>query len=163
MRGDPVPDDNHILRYVGGSHVEQDEDGNPYVTGGGFIARPRDNNMPSYNWLEYLSGTLDERVQTVRKTARIKYRAKARLAKLHVGRVIKHVRDNTDDGRVVEVIHDPLDEVIHDPPDPLNDYPPDSSHSFMTNIPSEDDPEGETIGDLIAECVCNTFPARTSC
>lgn len=153
MRGDPVPDEDHILRYVAGRHVDRDEDGNPIVTGGGFIARPRDNNMPSYNWLECLDGTLEERVQQVRDVARINYGAKARLAKLNVGRVIQHVRENTDDNRAVTVIHDPLEAENGDPPDP--------SHALMTNVPDENDPEGERVGDLIAECVCKTFPART--
>lgn len=153
MKGDPVPDEDHILRYVGGKHVDRDEEGNPVVTGGGFIARPRDDNEPSYNWLECLNGTLEERVQQVRDAARISYGAKAMLAKLNVGRVMQHVRGNTDDDRAVTVIHDPLEAE--------NGHPPDPSHALMTNVPDEDDPEGERVGDLIAECVCDTFPAQT--
>jgi|GEM_PF-703311 len=151
MKGDPVPDEDHILRYVGGLHVDQDEDGTPVVTGGGFIAKPKDVNKPSYNWLECLHGNLEAQVQQVRDAARLSYRAKARLAKLNVGRVIQHVRENTDDDRAVTVIHDPLEAE--------NGYPPDPSHALMTNVPGEDDPEGERVGDLIAECVCETFPA----
>ena len=152
MKGDPVPDEDHILRYVGGKHVDRDEEGNPVVTGGGFIARPRDDNKPSYNWLEYLDGTLEERAQQVRDAARIKYGAKAMLAKLNVGRVSQHIHDNTDDDRAVTVIHDPLEAE--------NVHPPDPSHALMTNVPDENDPEGERVGDLIAQCVCGTFPAR---
>ncbi len=153
MTGDPVPEEDHVLRYVGGSHVDRDEEGNPVVTGGGFIARPRDDNKPSYNWLECLDGTLEERVQQVRNAARISYGAKARLAKLNVGRVMQHVRDNTDDDRTVTVVQDPLEAE--------DGYPSDPSHALMTNVPDENDPEGERVGDLIAECVLNTFPART--
>jgi hypothetical protein len=152
MKGDPIPDEDHILRYVGGNHVDQDEDGNLVVTGGGFIARPRDDNKPSCNWLERLDGTLEERVQKVRNVARISYGSKARLAKLHVGCMRQHVDENTDDNRAVVVIHDPLEN--------QNGHPPDPSHALMTNVPDENDPEGERVGDLIAECVCNTFPAR---
>lgn len=152
MKGDPVPNEDHILRYIGGQHVDWDKDGDPVVTGGGFIARPRDNNRPSYNWLECLHGTLEERIQTVRHTARISYSAKARLAKLNVGRVIQHVCENTDDICVT---------VIQDPLEAENEYPPDPSHALMTNVPDENDPEGELVGDLIAECVCHTYPAQT--
>ena len=51
MKGDLVPClvlcNDHILRYVGGNHVEKDEDGLPVITGGGFIAKPRDDIKPS--------------------------------------------------------------------------------------------------------------------
>lgn len=153
MKDDPVPDEDHVLRYVAGRHVDYDEGGNPVVTGGGFIARPKDDNKPSYNWLECLKGTFEKRVQQVRDAARISYGAKAKLAKLNVGCVIQHVRENTDDDRAVTVIHDPLEEE--------NGHPPDPSHALMTNVPDENHPEGERLGDLIAECVCERFPART--
>jgi len=152
MRGDQVPDDDHILRYIGGRHVDQDEDGEPIITGGGFIARPRDDNKPSYNWLEYFDGTLEKRVQQVRAVARIEYGAKAKLARLNVGMVRQHVLENTDDARAVTVIHDPLN--------PQDDYPADPSHALMTNVPDENDPEGERVGDLIAQCVLEIFLAR---
>lgn len=31
----------------------------------------------------------------------------------------------------------------------------------MTNIPDENQPKGELIGDLIRQCVLEVFPART--
>jgi hypothetical protein len=155
MKGDPVPDPDHILRYVGGKHVDQDENGTPVVTGGGFIARPRDDNKPSYNWLECLEKkTIEDQVQQVRNLARVTYGATAKLARLNVGKVRSHIAENTEDNRAVTVIQDPLEaerEMLADP-----------SHALMTNSPNEDDPEGERVGDLIAECVIEIFPARAT-
>ena len=65
MKGDPVPDTDHILRYVGGSHVDVTEHGQPYLAGSGFIAKPKDHNRPSYNWLECMEGALEQQVQQV--------------------------------------------------------------------------------------------------
>lgn len=152
MKGDLIPDADHILRLVGGSHVDTDENGNPVITGGGFIARPRDDNKPSYNWLETFEGTVAEQVQQVRNVSRMAPGATAKLARLNVGEVRRHIEANTDESRVVTVIHDPLDEE--------NGKAADPSHALMTNIPTEDDPQGEQIGDLIAQCVIESFPAR---
>lgn len=38
MKGQAVPDTDHILRYVGGRHVDLDSDGQPAILGGGFIS-----------------------------------------------------------------------------------------------------------------------------
>ncbi len=147
MTGSAVPDKDHILRYVGGRHVD-----GKVITGGGFIARPKDNNKPSYNWLECFPGTYQEQVQSIRNVARIKYGTTARLAKLNVGTVKKYVRKETPDDHAIEVLHDPLDK--------KNGLPEDPSHAVMTNIPCEDDPKGEMIGDLIVDCVCDVLPAK---
>lgn len=152
MKGDPVPDQDHILRYIGGTHVDKDDAGQPVITGGAFIAKPKDDNCPSYNWLEAIAGTLEEQVQQVRDAARMKYGGTARLARLNVGQVKQFIRDETE-GHEVTVIHDPL--MADD-----NHPKPDPSHALMTNVPDENDPQGELIGDLIRLCVIDTFPAR---
>lgn len=152
MKGEPVPQEHHILRYVGGRNVDNDMEGIPVILGGGFIARPDDDNRPSCNWIEYFDGSLDEQVGQIRNAARINYGAKARLARLGVGQVIGEVAAHTMDNREISVIHDPLD--------PEGDWIADPSHALMTNIPGEDDPEGELVGDLIANCVLESFPAR---
>ena len=154
MKGDPVPDTDHILRYVGGSHVDVTEHGQPYLAGSGFIAKPKDHNRPSYNWLECMEGTLEQQVQQVRDATRLNYRPKGKLARLNVGQVRGHVESNTADRRAIAVLHDPLD--------PEDSMPADPSHAIMTNVPDENDPEGELIGDLIAECIIDVFPAVIS-
>lgn len=152
MRGDPVPDPDHILRYVRPGFVQDGLDGEEVLLGGGFISRPRDENNASYNWLEVLEGTLEERVQQVRTAARMGYGAKGRLARLNVGQVRQLIKDEAE-GREVTVIHDPLESEER--------YPlPDPSHALVTNIPDENDPQGELIGDLIRQCILDVFPAR---
>jgi hypothetical protein len=148
MKGDPVPDADHILRYVGGQHIEDDGT----ILGGAFIAKPKDNNCPSYNWLEFLEGSLEEQVQQVRNAARLTYGARALLVRINVGTVRTHIAEGAD-GHAVSVIHDPRCED--------EKYPdPDPSHALMTNVPDENDPNGELIGDLIRQCKLDEFPAR---
>jgi hypothetical protein len=154
MKDDLIPNTDHILRYVGGIHVDTTEDGKPFITGGGFIAKPKDDNKPSYNWLECLNGTLEERVQRIRDVARVTYGAKGKLVRLNIGQVYKYVEENTDDRRIVTVIYDPLY--------PEGEKPADPSHALMTNVPDENDPEGERVGDLIRDCVLDIFPAKVT-
>ena len=152
MKEDPVPEEDHILRYVGGRHIDQDMEDNPVILGGGFIARPRDGNRPSCNWIECFGGSLEEQVQQIRDAARIDYGANARLARLNVGHVIVRVAADTESSREISIIHDPLD--------PEDDWIADPSHALMTNVPGQDEPEGELVGDLIANCVLESFPAK---
>jgi hypothetical protein len=155
MKGDPVPDPDHILRYVGGVHVDTDADGATNIMGGGFIARPQDNNCPSYNWLEFLEGSLEEQIQQVRLGAAssgFKYGSTAKLVRLNVGRVRQHIKDGAESHEVT-VIHDPRS---------TEERPPhgDPSHALMTNVPDATDPMGELIGDLIRQCIVGIYPAR---
>ena len=154
MTENHVPDADHILRYVRGQHIDRDpRSGKKVITGGGFIARPRDNNKPSYNWIECFDGNINEQVQQIRALARIGYAASARLAQLNVGKVRLHIARNTKDAREIEVHLLPLEKEGAHERDP--------SHAEMTNVPDENDPEGEMIGDLIAQCIMGDFPARS--
>ena len=154
MKGDSVPPAHHVLRYVGGIHFDEDTEGNTVINGAGFIAKPHEDNKPSCNWLEYLSGNLEQQIQRIRDTARIQYGATARLARLNVGCIIREVANGTESCLELMVIHDPLD--VDD------EYPiADPSHALILNVPNTNDPEGELVGDLIADCVLQLFPART--
>ena len=152
MKGALVPDSDHILRYVAPRHVDATEDGHLIVTGGGFTARPKDDNKPSCNWLECLPGLMEGQVEQIRRSARIAYAARGKLVRLNVGKVRQLVEDNTNDHRAVTVIHDPLAAEGRWSADP--------SRALMTNVPNENDPEGELVGDLIRQCVLEIFPAR---
>lgn len=152
MKGEAVPDEDHVLRYVGGRHVDLDSDNRPVILGSGFISRPRERNSPSCNWLELLDGDLEHQVQQVRDATRIRYGATGRLARLNVGTITRTVAAGTEAGRAVTVIHDPLDAE--------GEWVADPSHALLTNVPDADDPEGELVGDLIANCVLESFPAR---
>lgn len=153
MKGDVIPDGDHILRYVSAKHIDREDDGNVVILGSGFIARPRDDNYVSYNWLEFFRCGLEESVQRVRDAARIEYKKSARLVRLNVGEVISSIKEGVDYKRAVTVLHDPRD--------PEQGYDlPDESHCLMGLIPSSDDPEGELIGDVISDCVIDIFPAK---
>jgi hypothetical protein len=148
MKGDPLPNADHILRYAGGSTID---DGT--VTGTAFLwskAGPDDAGL-SVNWMEKFEGTTEERVQRVRDLARLTYGATAKLAQLNVARVKTHVAAEAPD-TILDIIEDPL---------PAKDaYPEDPSHAAIANLPDEDTPAAELIGDLIAECVEAIYPAR---
>jgi len=45
-------------------------------------------------------------------------------------------------------------------PDPDHILIADPSHALMREIPSLDEPAGELVGDVIAACVIEDFPAR---
>lgn len=152
MKGEAIPDSDHVLRYVGGRHLDLDSDGQPIALGSGFISRPHERNSPSCNWLELLRGHLEDQVQQVRNAARVRYGATGRLARLNVGTITRVVAEGTQDGRAVTVVYDPLDAE--------GEWAADPSHALMTNVPDADDPEGELVGDLIANCVLESFPAR---
>lgn len=84
----------------------------------------------------------------------MKYGKTARLARLNVGDVIDSVKEVSSERLTLSVFHDPLD--------PDEKHPADPSHSLISDVPSDDDPFGETIGDAIAKCVLESFPANES-
>lgn len=147
--------ENHLSRYVGGQNVSEDEDGVPRVLGTGFLARPRDQGCPSLNCLELLSDVRNEQIAEVRKVQRLNLGAKGVFAVVNVGDVLNKIAEVVNGIPKVEIIHDPLEA---EPP-----FPADRSHVLMTNIPTNDEDistEDELIGDLIAECVQDVYPAR---
>lgn len=147
MKGDPIPDSDHVLRYVRRSLI--DEEGAP--SGPAFLSRPRDDNSASYNWLEYYSGSDDERLAEIRKRRRLEYRPRDVLAKLNTHHVLSRLHEEFEDCGVA-IVHDPLD------PDETYELD-DQSHALMLNIPAKGEALGEAMGDLIAECVIETFHA----
>ena len=88
----------------------------------------------------------------MRDAARINYGSTAKLAQLNVGRIVREIAAGKEDHCEITVIHDPLDVD--------NDWPADPSHALMTNVPDENDPEGELIGDIIANYVPKLYPAK---
>jgi hypothetical protein len=137
-----------VLRYVGGLHIDQGE-----INGSAFLCRATEPS-PSVNWLECFGGTLEQKVDEVRKRARMKYGTTARLARLNVGRTIAYVFENTPNSLVIEFVLDQLKA------DPERGLPEDLSHALMKGVPKADTPEGELIGDLVANCIIDSFPAK---
>jgi hypothetical protein len=151
VKGDPIPDRHHVARYVGGTHVD-----NGRVVGNAFLRR-RGESGPSVHWLEMLAGDVGDHIDQLRRRSRLDRRPSAVFARLNVGATRRHVADNVIDHRKIAFIHDPLD--AKPPNHPLDD----PSHALIDGLPHPDDtPQAEAIGDLIAETVLDTFPARGS-
>jgi hypothetical protein len=146
MKGDPVPDPHHVARYCGGAAVN--EDGSP--NGTAFRLRLR-NGTPeqflSVNWLEHLGlGSREAELSELRRVWRGKplhLGATARIAVLNVGELCRHAAAGSPDGRVLSVLHEP-------------EVPDDPSHSGIYGLGLDDD----LIADLLAEIVCEHYPAR---
>ena len=147
MKGDSVPGPDHILRYVGGRNIERDE-----INGAAFLCKSGEQS-PSVNWLEFFDGDIENRVDQVRKRSRLNYGATACLARINVGQVRYHLAERSDDHLCIDVVQDPLEAD--------DQWPDDPSHALMRGTPKIDDPRAEMIGDLIAQCVIDRFPARS--
>lgn len=143
MKGDLIPDDDHVTRYVSGSKIAP----SGRITGAAFQLRTGEESL-SVNWLEFLDlENRDSEIQQIRNVFVDKGRtlqAKAKFAVLNVGKTKTYVRQESQDNRLLSVQHDPEDL--------------DLSHSGIFNIP-EDDP---SVGDIIAELigVNAIYPAR---
>ncbi len=145
MKGDPVPDTDHISRYCGGSQEKPDGT----MSGKAFRLRKRSGEPERYlsvNWLEFLnrndrSAELDEITRVLSRKLTLGSRAK--IAVLNVGETRDHVRRNSEDKRVLRVLHEP--------------EAGDPSHSGIFNFGLED----KAIAELIAQTVKEIHPARS--
>jgi len=138
MKGDPVPNKDHICRYC--SATQCTEKGQ--VTGAAFQLRPIDENL-SVNWLEFLRlASRQEQISEVRRVLSLTLGAKAKIAVLNVGEILNYVRTQSPDSRNLSVLHNPEED--------------DPSHSGIYGLRYDD----HLIADLIAEVVQETYLAR---
>ena len=137
MRGDRLPDKDHISRYCKFKSLVNDQ-----PSGASFMLRT-DDEFLSVNWLEYF-GLKDcqEQMSQVRQNIRLNLAPRAKFAVLNVGNVINYVRENGPDNRVLSVLHEPEED--------------DPSHSGIHGYGFEDD----WVADLITEVVQETHPAK---
>lgn len=141
MKGDPLPEQDHISRYCSAIHCTE----NGEVTGRAFQLRPTEEYL-SVNWLEFLQlNDRQEEIGEIRKIlgSKLTLGAKAKFAVLNVGETINYVRSNSQDARKLEVLHEPE---VNDP-----------SHSGIYYELGHDD---NLTTDLIAEMIKETCPAR---
>ena len=139
MKGEKIPDQNHIARFC---RPMQAPEGQIQATA--FMLRADDESL-SVNWLEFFNCSNKEneiaKIQTIySKTFTVG--ARARIAILNVGEVRKKVLTESPDGRNLEVLHDPS---INDP-----------SHSGIYNLKQDE----ELIAELILETVRESYSAR---
>lgn len=145
MKGDQIPDPDHIARLCHNKHVS---DGQIQATA--FMLRP-DEPYLSVNWLEFLNcSNRDSEINEIRNVYSLKFNrigAKAKIAVLNVGEVREKILTESPDRRKIEILHDP---------DPIEDGPPDPSHSGIYNLKQDD----ELIAEMILEIVHEAYPAR---
>ena len=142
----PVPPTDHVLRYIRPTAVEDDGT----INGSGFLKKP-DHKGTSVNWIEYFKGNLECQVDQIRRKARMTYAKTGLLARLNVGIICSHVLEKTANDYDLKIVKDPLEETEEDEEDP--------SHALIKGTPSINDLQGEYVGDLIVECIIDTFPA----
>lgn len=141
MKGDPVPDPDHVARYCGGVHIN--EDGS--VNGAAFRLRPGEQSL-SINWLEFLNLlTRDDEAREIRWVLSTKLRlgATAKIAVLNVGQLRGYVASESPDKRNLRILHEP--------------EPDNPSHSGIFNLSPDDD----LIADLVADIIQETYPVKS--
>lgn len=134
MKGDKIPDQNHIARYCKSTQVS---DGQIQATA--FMLRTGEESL-SVNWLEFLNcSSRESEITEIRNiySAKLNVGVHARIAILNIGEVRKKVLAESPDRRNLEVLHDPAPE-MNDP-----------SHSGIYNLKQDD----ELIAELILETV----------
>jgi len=148
MKGDPIPDSDHISRYVGKTKITS----SGRISLEAFLPRKDKNGEKekylSVNWLEFFD-LLDHEaaIQKVRESFIAKDMSLGTYAKfvvLNVGEIVEYIRQNTPDNRMLVVLHEPS---VRDP-----------SHSGIYNISHDDRIVGALIAQLVREE--SIYPAR---
>jgi hypothetical protein len=141
MKGDVVPDDHHVTRLCGGSHIRE----NGTIAATAFKPRPGETYL-SVNWLEVLG--LPDRTAEIAEVRRVlgnkrKIGPTARLAVLNVGHVSDVVKRESNNRIELVVRHEPENEPGR---------PSDPSHSGIYGVPEDD----ITIPELIIAAIADS-------
>jgi len=147
MKGDDLPQDDRIVRYVKPSMIQ--EDGT--ADGSEFCLRPNkpDEEGLSVNWLEVFGKDKVHQLSEVRRLCRLTLKSSGRFAEMNVGTVLQVVSEELDTLRIV-----------HDPLEAQQQFDADPSHAEMRGLPLGDSDQAMLVGELIAQCVTLMHPAR---
>ncbi len=147
MKGDDLPPEDHIVRYVKPSMIQE----NGVADGSDFRLRPArpDEKGLSVNWLEVFGSGKAHQFNEVRRlcSSRMSLSQNGRFAELNVGTLLRVVSEELDTLRI-----------IHDPLEAEQNYEADPSHSEVSGLPPGESEQAMLVGDLIAECVVNLHP-----
>ncbi len=147
--GDPLPDADHVLRYVRQKFVD-----NGQIAGDAFLTRPPEkDDGPSVNWMEFFSGDTASQIVEIQKVKRMKYEKRGRVAKLNIGHTKQYLKQNAE--IVADCIYDPISSVEGDA---KTSRPADPSHAYLKGVPFIETPEGEAVRDLLVHCIVESFP-----
>lgn len=149
-KGDLIPHDNHVLRHVGKSKVEQDG----RVNGAAFMLRSCEEGL-SVQWRQAAGdGSVADQLQAILRvlSARRKVRKTDYLVELPVGqtraRVLESARQLTLEVEL-RFEHHPIEQDEFGPEDPF--------HSEIRGIPELEEGVAMALGDIIAECVSSQY------
>lgn len=143
MKGDALPDVDHVVRYVKPRSFDEG-----IVDGSGFELKAGDDGI-SVNWLECFSGDKEVQLAKVRRLKRLDWRKAGCLAEINVGQTKRYLAKEIPDLSIVE---DPL------AADQQKGYEADASHSLICGLPHNPPERRQAIQDMIAECVINKYP-----
>src|SRR5262245_24193944 len=110
-KGDELPDNDHVLRYVRSGHV--DRTGRvEHVTTSAFLCRP-DEIAASVNWMQCFDPPVDNQCKCIREEKRLTYGRNDRLARLSIGQAKNYVITEAEaalgkDAALLGFEHDPL-------------------------------------------------------
>lgn len=134
MRGDPLPDTDHVARYCKPTTIVG---GQP--TGAAFMLRPIDSFL-SVNWLEHFGDIgQDGQISEIREHISLGLAPSGLFAVLDVGETIAYVYTNSVN-ITLSILHEPEQD--------------DLSHSGIHGYGYEDD----MVADLISEQVRGLYP-----
>lgn len=142
--GTPIPDDDHVLRYIRRKHVD-----NGVVNGSGFLTRPQEE-MPSVNWIECFTPPLENQIAEISAPRRLKYEKRGLLVRLNVGHTRQYVAAHAMNPIQISFLHAPLQAEEGKVEDP--------SHALIHGMPTLETAEGEAIKDLFTHCILERFP-----
>jgi hypothetical protein len=142
MKGDTIPDQDHVARLCFPKHIPEGQ-----IQATAFMVREDEESL-SVNWLEFLNCSCRENeitaLRDIYNATFNRVGTRAMIAVLNVGEVREKVLKESSDGRNLEILHDPIAD--------------DPSHSGIYNLQYND----EEIAELILESVQanQTYPAR---
>jgi len=135
MKGDPLPDKDHISRYCAPKTAP---DGQP--TGASFMLRESEEFL-SVNWMEHFGGTDQEaQIAKIREHIELSLAKSGLFAVLNVGRILNQVQKFTE--KKLAILHEPTRS--------------DPSHSGVYGYRHED----LLVAELIMEMVMEIYPSR---
>jgi len=147
MKRGALPADDHIVRYVKPSMIQ--EDGT--ADGSDFRLRPDrpDEEGLSVNWLEAFPPGKSRQLNEIRRLCRLRLRPNERLAEMNVGKIMSEVAAELD------TLH-----IVHDPLEATEEFDADPSHAEIRGLPPGAADHAAVGGDPIVECVVDMHPAE---
>lgn len=134
MKGDTLPQSNHVSRYCAPKSAPEGE-----PTGASFIMKPEEEYL-SVNWLEYFGNIgRNAQIAQIREHINIKLAKSGLFAILNISDVVNLIKDKS-----LTVLHEPENG--------------DPSHSGIHGYDHED----LMVAELMAQTVSGVYPARLS-